>query len=151
MTETEFDGYMKIWHAGNAAGDGFAVGHETDTASGAIVRDGDRLIDEDLTPGRRIAIGETHGGRRYIVWGGPAGIDGYGPWAVWADWGAGSDYIVIRYRAEGPDEYEISYPVNTLDEIHEAKLAMADAGINEAPVYRGAGCDSILTSLVIVL
>jgi hypothetical protein len=145
MTQSEFDGYVKIWHAGNAAGDGFAVGRDTDTAGGAIARDGDRLVEWDDTPGRRIAIGETHGGRRYIV------CDAHGPWAVWADWGAGQDYIVIRYRAGGPDEYEISYPVNTLDEIHEAKLAMADAGVNELPVYRGAGCDSILTSLVIVL
>lgn len=62
-----------------------------------------------------------------------------------------NDYIVISYKVNAPDEYEINYPVNTLEEIHEAELAMADAGINEAPVYRGDGCDSIKTSLVIVL
>ena len=145
MTSSEFSEYMKIWHAGNAVGDGFAVGYQTDTPAEAVLRDGDQLINEDDTPGRRIAIAETHEGRRYIV------CDSDGPWAVWADGEAGSDYIVIRYRAEGPDEYEINYPVNTLDEIHEAKLAMADEGISEAPVYRGAGCDSIKTSLVIVL
>ena len=62
-----------------------------------------------------------------------------------------NDYIVISYRVNTPGEYEYYYPVNTLEEIHEAKLAMHDAGINELPVYRGAGCDSIKTSLVIVL
>jgi hypothetical protein len=40
-----------------------------------------------------------------------------------------NDYIVISYRVNTPGEYGATLPVNTLEEIHEAKLAMHDAGI----------------------
>lgn len=81
MEAIVFEAYEDRWEEGNEAGEGFAVGLETDDAEQAIKREGDRLIHSDMSPGRRIAIGgkkRSNGSLRYYIV-----MDAHGPWAVW--------------------------------------------------------------------
>ena len=84
MEAIVFKEYQKRWYEGNEAGEGFAVGLESDNAEQAIRREGDRLITSDMSAGRDIAVGLKFVGDRgfqYVVRGN--GSEGHGPWAVW--------------------------------------------------------------------
>lgn len=80
MIERLFDGYIIQWQGGCWSGTEWQAGVMTDNPAQAIIRDGDRLVDADLRPGRNLAIGERSDGVRYIVHG--DGISGRGPVAV---------------------------------------------------------------------
>jgi hypothetical protein len=60
-----------------------------------------------------------------------------------------SDYIFIDHNEGTVNEYREFYPVDTDEEIDQARAAMRAAGIEEAPIYRGVE-DSVKTSLVLV-